>query len=308
MRLIHSAAGLCMMLLACSVHTEAYGRALCFEPGLSRHSGCRLEITDHTGVERSSGGNTLVVKNPETPYGPRRAIRLKWATTDSLIEECIEKLRRVSWRGASLVTAAKKVGPGELYINGRGCKLDYGSEEHSEMPGAKPDLSRLGEQDDPRLGELGQPRLGKQHDDSSLGKQHDPIGFDIGPIGDGSDSLTNEPGDEFSGCGLGDVPASTSCSVSTYGWQTVTNTLSEAHCNLGHTDSDTGPGQLVRYDNTYTVTCVNGDYRPGVYLGETRNDSNWGAYVSPSETCKMKTGPRPSDGTYVIETIVCPAP
>ena len=168
------------------------------------------------------------------------------------------------------------------------------------MPGAKPDPSRLGKHDDPRLG--------KQHDDSSLGKQHDPIGFDIGPVADGSDSLTNEPGDEFSGCGLGDVPASTSCSVSTYGWQTVTNTLSEAHCNLGHTDSDTGPGQLVRYDNTYTVACVNGDYRPGVYLGETRNDSNWGAYVSPSETCKMKTGPRPSDGTYVIETIVCPAP
>ena len=157
--------------------------------------------------------------------------------------------------------------------------------------GTKPDRPRLDKQDDPRL--------------------NDPRLYD-GPLDDSS----GEFGNEFSGCGSGDVPGPISCadlasnpaSVSGHGWQTVTNTLSEASCNLGHTDSVSGPGQLVLYDNTYTVACVNGGYEPSVYLGETPPDSNWGAYTTPSETCKMKTGPRPSDGTRVIETIVCPGP
>ena len=173
--------------------------------------------------------------------------------------------------------------------------------------GTKPDRPRLDKRDGPSLDKRDGPRLDKQ-DDPRL---NDPRLYD-GPLDDSS----GEFGNEFSGCGSGDLPGPISCadlasnpaSVSGHGWQTVTNTLSEASCNLGHTDSVSGPGQLVLYDNTYTVMCANGLHEPGVYVGETPPDSNWGAYVSPSETCKMKTGPRPSDGTYVIETIVCPAP
>ncbi len=163
--------------------------------------------------------------------------------------------------------------------------------------GTKPDRPRLDKRDGPRLDKQDDPRL------------NDPRLYD-GPLDDSS----GEFGNEFSGCGSGDVPGPISCadlasnpaSVSGHGWQTVTNTLSEASCNLGHTDSVSGPGQLVLYDNTYTVMCANGLHEPGVYVGETPPDSNWGAYVSPSETCKMKTGRRPSDGTRVVEVIVCP--
>ena len=165
--------------------------------------------------------------------------------------------------------------------------------------GTKPDRPRLDKRDGPRLDKQDDPRL------------NDPRLYD-GPLDDSS----GEFGNEFSGCGSGDVPGPISCadlasnpaSVSGHGWQTVTNTLSEASCNLGHTDSVSGPGQLVLYDNTYTVMCANGLHEPGVYVGETPPDSNWGAYVRPSETCKMKAGRRPSDGARVVEVIVCPAP
>ena len=88
----------------------------------------------------------------------------------------------------------------------------------------------------------------------------------------------------------------------------MTHTLSEANCKLGHADYVNGPGKLVLYDNSYTVACVNGGYEPGVYLGETPTDSNWGAHVSSAEICKMKTGLRPSDSARVVEVIVCPSP
>jgi len=125
------------------------------------------------------------------------------------------------------------------------------------------------------------------------------------PVDDG---LTDGSGTEFSGCGSGDMPTSTSCSVSGSGWQSVSNTLSEASCQLGYTDAVAGSGQFVIYDNTYSVTCDSGVYEPGVYVGSTPSDSNWGAYVSASETCQMKTGVHPSTGAHVVERIVCPSP
>ena len=301
MRLIRSSAGLCMMLLAFSVHTETM--AAPFVPG-SPCNGCTVEIFDHTGVLRTAKNAVFRVSNPQTPNGPAPFLEL-YNPTLAMIEDCAAK-----------VDSIRKPAPGSVVMNAREYQLSGSNQvvfliedcEGGGGPGSG-EGGPIDEQDDPRLGELGQPRLGKQHDDSSLGKQHDPIGFDIGPVADGSDSLTNEPGTELRGCGgSGDVPASISCSVSGPGWQTVTHTLSEAHCNLGYADYVNGPGKLVLYDNSYTVACVNGGYEPGVYLGETPTDSNWGAHVSSAEICKMKTGLRPSDSARVVEVIVCPSP
>ncbi len=50
-----------MMLLVCSVHTEAYANPLCAEDLES--DVCMLEITDHTGVEQWGGlGETYTVQ------------------------------------------------------------------------------------------------------------------------------------------------------------------------------------------------------------------------------------------------------
>ena len=263
MRLIRSSAGLCMMLLAFSVHTETM--AAPFVPG-SPCNGCTVEIFDHTGVLRTAKNAVFRVSNPQTPNGPAPFLEL-YNPTLAMIEDCAAK-----------VDSIRKPAPGSVVMNAREYQLSGSNQvvfliEDCEGGGG------------PGSGEGG-----------PIDEQDDPS---LGPPDDGSGL----------GCaGSGDVPASTSCSVSGGGWQTVTHTLSEANCNLGHTDSVSGSGQLVLYDNTYTVMCDEGNYTPDVYVGETAADSNWGAYTTHNETCKMKTGPRPSDGTRVIETIVCPAP
>ena len=263
MRLIRSSAGLCMMLLAFSVHTETM--AAPFVPG-SPCNGCTVEIFDHTGVLRTAKNAVFRVSNPQTPNGPAPFLEL-YNPTLAMIEDCAAK-----------VDSIRKPAPGSVVMNAREYQLSGSNQvvfliEDCEGGGG------------PGSGEGG-----------PIDEQDDPS---LGPPDDGSGL----------GCaGSGDVPASTSCSVSGGGWQTVTHTLSEANCNLGHTDSVSGSGQLVLYDNTYTVMCDEGNYTPDVYVGETAADSNWGAYTTHNETCKMKTGPRPSDGTRVVETIVCPAP
>ena len=99
------------------------------------------------------------------------------------------------------------------------------------------------------------------------------------------------------------------CTVTGGGWQEVSNVLSEANCQLGFTDAVQGPQRRVIYNNSYSVACVEGNHEPSVYVGSTPSDSNWGAFVQPSETCQMKTGTLPSDPTTrVVEKIVCPAP
>jgi hypothetical protein len=270
-----------MMLLLCGVHTETL--AAPFVPN-SPCNGCTVEIFDHTGVAQTSKNAVFRVSNPQTPNGPAPFLEL-YNPTLAMIEDCAAK-----------VDSIRKPAPGSVVMNAReyqlsgsnqvvflieDCKLD-------RRAGTKPDRPRLDirvKQDDPRLDD---PRL-----------------YD-GPLEDSSG--------EFGGCGSGDLPGPISCAdlasnpaaVSGHGWQTVSNTLSEASCQLGYTDAVAGSGQSVIYDNTYSVTCDSGVYEPGVYVGLTPPDSNWGAYVRPSETCKMKTGPRPSDGTGVVEVIVCP--
>jgi hypothetical protein len=109
-----------------------------------------------------------------------------------------------------------------------------------------------------------------------------------------------------SGCTMGDRPVDTSCSTSGGGWQTVGRVLSEP-CQLSYDDvSGSGGRQMVIYDNTMSVACVNGNYEPSIYVGATPSDSNWGAFVSNTMNCTMKTGVRPSDGARVVEKIVCP--
>ena len=106
-------------------------------------------------------------------------------------------------------------------------------------------------------------------------------------------------------CGSGTPPPSTSCAVAGGGWQTVSNVLSEASCNLSYDDSVKPGRQQVIYDNTYSVTCAGGAHQPSVYVGNAPSQSNWGAFVNNSATCQMRTGTLPS-GARGILTIVCP--
>ena len=100
-------------------------------------------------------------------------------------------------------------------------------------------------------------------------------------------------------------PPLTSCAVTGGGWQTVSNVLSEASCNLSYDDSVKPGRQQVIYDNTYSVTCAGGTYQPSVYVGNAPSQSNWGAFVNNSATCQMRTGTLPSGARGVL-TIVCP--
>ena len=116
------------------------------------------------------------------------------------------------------------------------------------------------------------------------------------------------PGPGSSACASGDTPPSTSCSeTGPGGWQTVTNTLSENSCQLGYTDAVAGPGRRVIYDNSYSVTCNGSSHEPSVFVGTTMSDSNWGHFNDSSETCRLQTGVRPSDGTRVVQKILCPS-
>ena len=272
MRLIRSSAGLCMMLLAFSVHTETM--AAPFVPG-SPCNGCTVEIFDHTGVLRTAKNAVFRVSNPQTPNGPAPFLEL-YNPTLAMIEDCAAK-----------VDSIRKPAPGSVVMNAREYQLSGSNQvvfliEDCEGGGG------------PGSGEGG-----------PIDEQDDPS---LGPIDDGSGLGCAGSGDVHYTPGMCADLGSNPASVSGPGWQTVTHTLSEAHCNLGYADYVNGPGKLVLYDNTYTVMCDEGNYAPDVYVGETAADSNWGAYTTHNETCKMKTGPRPSDGTRVIETIVCPAP
>ena len=127
----------------------------------------------------------------------------------------------------------------------------------------------------------------------------------IGPSGDSG--LTPPPPPPPGDCASGDTPPSTSCSATGGGWLTVTDTLSEDSCQLGYTDATMGPGQVVIYDNSYSVTCNGSTYEPSVYVGTTPSDSNWGAFNDSSEECQLLIAPRPSDGTRVVQKILCPS-
>ena len=120
-----------------------------------------------------------------------------------------------------------------------------------------------------------------------------------------SDSVRPGMGNPSNNCGSGTPPPSTSCAVTGGGWQTVSRVLSEASCNLSYDDSVAPGRQQVIYDNDYSVTCAGGSHQPTVYVGNTRSQSNWGAYVNNTATCQMKTGTLPSGARGVI-TIVCP--
>jgi hypothetical protein len=260
-----------MMLLAFSVHTETM--AAPFVPG-SPCNGCTVEIFDHTGVLRTAKNAVFRVSNPQTPNGPAPFLEL-YNPTLAMIEDCAAK-----------VDSIRKPAPGSVVMNAREYQLSGSNQvvfliEDCEGGGG------------PGSGEGG-----------PIDEQDDPS---LGPIDDGSGLGCAGSGDVHYTPGMCADLGSNPASVSGPAWQTVTNTLSEPHCNLGYTDSAIGPdSQLVPYDNTYTVMCDEGNHRPEVYVGTTRGDSNWGAYVMRTETCKMKTGQRPSDGTRVVEVIVCP--
>ncbi len=249
-----------------------------FTPGVPCN-GCELEIFDHGGVMATSKNAVFRVQNPQTPNGPAPYIEL-YNPTLATIQDCAQKVRNVSGRPGSVTMDAREYklsGSNQVVFLVSNCRSKIG-------PGAG-----LGERIMPSDG------MTRPDGDGSMHRDHS------------DDGMRHEPGTDAESCpAFGDVPTDTSCSTGTSGWQNAGNVLSES-CQLSYDDlSGSGGRQQVIYDNTYSVACAGGSYEPGVYVGPTPSDSNWGAYVPSGTNCQLKTGVRPSDGARVVEKIICP--
>ena len=244
-----------------------------WSPGTPCTGGCNIEIMDHSGVVRTSPSSAVFkVNSPRvaTSSGPRTVPFLDLYNPKlKMIQECAKKVRSI-----------KKPAPGAVRLRAREFTL-AGSSKVVFL------VEKCGR---------GGPG-GPGHKPGMGPGPHDGPGPGPGP----------GPGGDGAACASGDMPASTSCTETGGGWQNVSNVLSEASCQLGYTDAVAGPGRMVIYDNSYSVTCNGSSHEPSVRVGMTPADSNWGAFNAPSESCRMKTGVRPSDGTRVVEKILCPS-
>jgi len=239
---------------------------------------CIVEIFDHNGIGPTSSGSAVFrVRNPRTPSGPAPYLDL-YNPTLATIEKC-----------ARMVRSIKKPRPGSVRLRAREYTLS-GSDRVVFL------VDRCKKLRGPGPGD-GHPDDGPGHPDDGSGHPDDGSGHPDDGSGGGDPSA----------CASGYTPTDTSCSEGPGGWQTVTNTLSEDSCNLGYEDEHAGPGQRVIYDNSYSVTCNGSSYEPSVYVGPTMGDSNWGAFNTPSEECRLQTGDHPDgSGTRVVQKILCP--
>jgi len=245
-------------------------------PGTPCLAGCTVEIFDHDGMRRDGPTSAIfTVRRPKTPHGPAPFLDL-YNPTFSTIENC-----------ARMVRSIKKPNPGSVQLKAREYTLSGSDrvvflvEKCRKLRGPGP----------------GHPDDGPGHPDDGPGHPDDGPGHPDDGSGGGDPSA----------CASGYTPTDTSCSEGPGGWQTVTNTLSEDSCNLGYEDEHAGPGQRVIYDNSYSVTCNGSSYEPSVYVGPTMGDSNWGAFNTPSEECRLQTGDHPDgSGTRVVQKILCP--
>ena len=262
--------------------------------------GCTIEISDHTGVTPTSKNAVFRVNNPVTPNGTPSWLEL-YNPTLANIQNCVAMVSSV--QGPTPFTVQLKASEYKLSGSNQVVFLVDQCRKVNLRPGAGPGMGQKpGMDKKPGMGQrpgMGQkPGMGKRP-----GMEQKP-GMVKGPkLGGG---IRPGGGNQSNTCGSGTPPPSTSCSTSGGGWQTVSNVLSEDNCQLGYTDASAGPGQFVLYDNDYSVTCTGGSHKPAVFVSTTRSNSNWGAYVQPSETCQMKTGPSPTGSGRVVEKIVCP--
>ena len=263
---------------------------------------CTIDISDHTGVVSTSKNAVFRVNNPVTPNGTPSWLEL-YNPTLATIQNCVAMVR--SAQGPTPFSVQLKASEYTLsgskqvvFLIDRCRKVQLAPpmpganapRMGNPRPGPQPGMPPVRPGQGPNMGQ--QPGMGPR---PGMGNRPE-IGRGMGP----------GPGTASNNCGSGTPPPSTSCAVTGGGWQTVSNTLSEDNCQLGYTDAAAGPGQFVLYDNDYSVTCTSGTHKPAVFVSTARSTSNWGAFVQPSETCQMKTGPAPSGSGRVVEKIVCP--
>jgi hypothetical protein len=261
--------------------------------------GCTIEISDHTGIAQTAKNAVYRVNNPVTPNGTPPFLEL-YNPTLATIQNCAAMVSSV--QGPTPFSVQLKASEYTLagsnqvvFLIDRCRRVQLAP----PMPGAN--APKMG---GPRPGpQRGMPPV-RPGQGPKMGQQP---GVGPRPGMDGRPKIGGGMGPGAgNNCGSGNAPASTSCSTSGGGWQEVTNVLSEDDCQLGYTDASEGPGQEVLYDNDYSVTCTGGTHKPAVFVSNARSNSNWGAYVQPSETCQMKTGPSPTGSGRVVEKIVCP--
>ena len=255
-----------------------------FTPG-APCNGCTIEIFDHAGINQTSKNAVYRVNNPQTPNGTPPWLEL-YNPTLATIQNC-----------AAMVASVQGPTPFSVQLKAREFKLSGSNQVVFLIEGCRKVRG-------PDSGPVIREGMGKLPNKAGQrpGMERRP-GVVNGPRL--SDSVRPGMGNPSNNCGSGTPPPSTSCAVTGGGWQTVSRVLSEASCNLSYDDSVAPGRQQVIYDNDYSVTCAGGSHQPTVYVGNTRSQSNWGAYVNNTATCQMKTGTLPSGARGVI-TIVCP--
>jgi hypothetical protein len=261
-----------------------------FTPG-APCNGCTIDISDHAGIAQTSKNAVYRVNNPVTPNGTPPFLEL-YNPTLATIQNCASMVSSV--QGPTPFTVQLKAREYTLSGSNQVVFLVEKCRKVNMRPDARPGMQKLPKN-------AGKPGMGQRPE---MGQRP---GMGPRPGMDGRPKLGGGMGPgSGNNCGSGTPPASTSCSTSGGGWQSVSNVLSEDNCQLGYTDAAAGPGQFVLYDNDYSVTCTGGTHKPAVFVSNARSNSNWGAYVQPSETCQMKTGPSPTGSGRVVEKIVCP--
>ena len=272
--------------------------------------GCTIEISDHTGIAQTAKNAVYRVNNPVTPNGTPPFLEL-YNPTLATIQNCAAMVNSVqgptpfsvqlkaseytlagSNQVVFLIDRCRRVRLAPPMPGANAPKMG------GPRPGPQPGMPPVRPGQGPAMGQ--QPGMGPRPGMGS-GPRTGP-GPGTGP----RPGMGSGPGTPSTVCGSGTPPPSTSCAVTGGGWQSVSNVLSENNCQLGYTDSVAGPGQFVLYDNDYSVTCSGGAHTPTVFVSTTRSNSNWGAFVQPSDSCQMKTGPSPTGSGRVVEKIVCP--
>lgn len=284
---VHFAAAVLLMLASSAVTANT------FTPG-APCNGCTIEIFDHAGINQTNKNAVYRVNNPQTPNGTPPFLEL-YNPTMATIQNCAAMVASV--QGPTPFSVQLKAreftlaGSNQVVFLVERCRKVRGPEGRPEIKSGMQKLpnnaGRPGMEQRPGMGQ--RPGLEKR---PGMGQ-----GMGKGPqLGGGKPANS---------CGSGTPAPSTSCAITGGGWQTVSNVLSEASCNLSYNDAVKTGRQRVIYDNDYSVTCAGGAHQPSVYVGNTPSQSNWGAYVNNSATCQMKTGTLPSGARGVI-TIVCP--
>ena len=269
-------------------------------------TGCTVEISDHSGVIPTSKNAVYRVQNPVTPNGVPPFLEL-YSPDMAKLQNCLNMVTAV--QGQTPFSVQLKASE---YTLANSNQVVFLVDKCRQVQGSgAPNRPMM--QGNPSMPVAGAPSMQNRPGNPGMRPGPNNQMTQPGQMMPGNNAQMVQPGNILQGgriapgtnCGSGTPPPSTSCAVTGGGWQTVSNVLSEASCNLSYDDSVKPGRQQVIYDNTYSVTCAGGTYQPSVYVGNAPSQSNWGAFVNNSAACQMRTGTLPSGARGVL-TIVCP--